>query len=376
MKIIKIRNILFITLIVIFLQQNGVFAIYNDSKIVTSDSFFQKEKTNYEPLINEQIRSHAEFELSDELLLSSYFGSLSYKKDPYFIDIIKASESSVQIQINVNNKFQKNHVLNQLINEDIILDNITICINPTNSVWIRDYGPFFIEKNNSLSIIDFSYLAFHGRYIDDFYPTLYGLKNDIEFDFKANFALCIQGGNYMTDGQGTAMVGRDTLLINNPTKTEEELDSILKEYLGLNTVIFLESQIDDGTGHIDMFSKIINKDNVIVGQWDESDINYQIVENNTQLFLDHGYSVIRIPMLRDPDEKRDTIWTYTNSLIINGTNKKIVLVPQYNISADAIALSIYKQAMPEFEIIGINCNKIINSLGAIHCSTITRPLIL
>jgi agmatine deiminase len=78
-------------------------------------------------------------------------------------------------------------------------------------------------------------------------------------------------------------------------------------------------------------------------------------------------------MLRDPNEDKNTIWTYTNSLIINGPNKKVVLVPMYNVEQDDIALSIYEQAMPEYEIRGIDCTSIIDFLGAIHCTTITVP---
>jgi agmatine/peptidylarginine deiminase len=80
-------------------------------------------------------------------------------------------------------------------------------------------------------------------------------------------------------------------------------------------------------------------------------------------------------MLRDSNSKYHTIWSYTNSLIINGTHKKVVLVPQYNVTEDSVAFSIYQQAMPEYEIRGIDCRRIIPYQGAIHCTTMTRPFI-
>ena len=267
-------------------------------------------------------------------------------------------------------------LISRLNEEQIPIDNITISITRTNSIWCRDYGPFFIEKNNKLSIVDFSYFGHINRLIDDLYPTIYGIKNKIEFDFMANFAMCIQGGNYMTDGQGLAMVANFSLELGNPGVTYEEMKDILKQYLGLDEVIILQSEADDGTGHIDMFSKFLDNNTILVGQWeDTNDINYEILENNAQLLIDLGYNIIRVPMLRDPDEEKNTIWTYTNSLIINGTNKKIVLVPQYNTYEDSEAVSIYEQAMPEYEIIGIDSNLIIDSLGAIHCTTMTVPYI-
>ena len=66
---------------------------------------------------------------------------------------------------------------------------------------------------------------------------------------------------------------------------------------------------------------------------------------------------------------------YKNSLIINGTNKKIVLVPQYGAVEDSTAIEIYEQVMPDYEIIGIYSNLVIDYWGAIHCTTMTRPLV-
>jgi agmatine/peptidylarginine deiminase len=338
------------------------------NEVLDQDSY----TTDYNEII-----SHAEFEQTSELIITwPTMYRLNIREESYFVDIVRSAEKAVSVRINVNNFLYKNRVISTLNEENIPLDNITISITPTNSIWIRDYGPFFIEKNGELSIIDFNYIGHRSRLIDDIFPTIYGIQNDIEFDFKANFALCIQGGNYMSDGHGRAILANYSLEIGNPNKTLEEMSEILKQYLGLDDVIILPSQADDGTGHVDMFSKLINKDTLLVGQWgDTNDINYQILENNTQFLIDQGYNIIRIPMIRDPDEDKNTIWTYTNSLIINGTNKKIVLVPIYGADEDETALSIYEQTMPDYEIIGIYSNLVIDYLGAVHCTTITRPMI-
>jgi agmatine/peptidylarginine deiminase len=78
-------------------------------------------------------------------------------------------------------------------------------------------------------------------------------------------------------------------------------------------------------------------------------------------------------MLRGPNNK-DITWTYINSLIINNGYKKAVLVPQYNIPEDAEAISIYAQAMPDYNIVGIDSSTIIKSFGAIHCTSLTVPI--
>ena len=55
--------------------------------------------------------------------------------------------------------------------------------------------------------------------------------------------------------------------------------------------------------------------------------------------------------------------TYTNSFIVN----KTVIVPTYEYQYDTTAIRIYRDAMPGYNVVGINCNSIIGSLGAIHC---------
>jgi agmatine deiminase len=366
---IKFKNIISIFTIFLFIAINCS---------IKTDSVVGLNQLDYSIISNHnEIISHAEYEQVDELMITwPTMFLLRIREESYFIDIVRAAEKAVHVRINVNNNIYMNRVISKLNEEGISLDNITISIIPTNSFWIRDYGPFFIEKNGELSIVDFNYVGHFNRVIDDIYPTFYGIQNNIEFDFMTNFELCIQGGNYMSDGQGLAMVANLSLEYGNRGMTIEEMNDILKEYLGLNEVLVLTSQADDGTGHIDMFSKLIDKETILVGQWqNNSDVNYQILEDNTQLLVDRGYNVIRIPMLRNPDENRRTIWTYTNSLIINGTSKKIVLVPQYKILEDNLAIEIYENAMPEYEIIGIDSSLVINYLGAIHCTTMTRPLV-
>ena len=60
---------------------------------------------------------------------------------------------------------------------------------------------------------------------------------------------------------------------------------------------------------------------------------------------------------------------------LSSDNKKVVLLPIYGVEEDDIAISIYEQAMPDYEIRGILSDYIIELCGAVHCTTITRPLI-
>jgi agmatine/peptidylarginine deiminase len=46
-----------------------------------------------------------------------------------------------------------------------------------------------------------------------------------------------------------------------------------------------------------------------------------------------------------------------------------VLVPLYNVEQDNAALAVFQQALPDWQIIGIECAPFGDIGGAIHCST-------
>ena len=72
-----------------------------------------------------------------------------------------------------------------------------------------------------------------------------------------------------------------------------------------------------------------------------------------------GYTVWRTPAW----VSNGTHYTYTNAAIVNSK----VFIPKYNDSNDSIALSVFQQAMPNHEIIQVDCSSIIEFGGAIHC---------
>ena len=78
------------------------------------------------------------------------------------------------------------------------------------------------------------------------------------------------------------------------------------------------------------------------------------------------YRIVRIPM---PWSMSNAPPSYLNSLFVN--NK--VLVPLWNEPEDDTALFIYEQALPGYDVVGINCSQMSGSGGAIHCITMQAP---
>ncbi len=261
--------------------------------------------------------------------------------------------------------------------EGIPLDNVELLEAPHNSIWIRDYGPWTIYKDDvdSLALADWIYNR--PRPKDDVIPgvvaeylglTLYeatATPND----------LVHTGGNHLRDGMGTAF-SSELVLNENPEKTLPDIEQILYDLLGVNRYITLPVLPNDGIHHIDMHMRTIDEETIIVGEYPEGvsdgpqiEANIDYIRTNFATAFGNLYNFIRIPM--PPDQlgrypaQGGYYRTYTNGIFIN----KTFLMPVYEEQYDTVALNIYRENLPGYKVVGIDCNDIIPSLGAIHCIT-------
>ncbi len=253
------------------------------------------------------------------------------------------------------------------------LDNVNFLITSFNSIWVRDYGPWTAYTNDidTLSIIDWIYNR--PRPLDDASPVFFAnyISSPIYQTTAPPYDLIHTGGNLMVDGHGTAFSSK-LILNENQTKTEAQIDEIMNKYLGINRYIKMNTLPYDVIHHIDMHIKLLDEETLLVGQYPagvadgpQIEANLQYVLDNFQTCFGKPYKVIRIPMPPENGQypPQGDYRTYTNSIIIN----KTVIVPTYELLYDTTALRIYREAMPGYNIVGVNSNAIIPSLGAIHC---------
>jgi len=279
----------------------------------------------------------------------------------------------------VDNTSEQNSVSNTLSNANVNMDRVVFQVIETNSVWVRDYGPWWIiEPENSLAIIDLVYNR--PRPLDDTYPESAAGYFGINY---YGLGLIEAGGNMLLDGQGAVIVSNvifDGSQGFDPTLTQDQLEQYFLDYFGVHKVIVTPHLINDGTGHIDMFVKLINDSTVIVGEYENQSAgypgNYDICNQvasqlaNETNGAGRPFNIIRMPM---PPYNNGITYTYINSLIVN--NK--VLVPIYGLSTefanDDSVLALYETIMPGVEAVGFDCNQIIPANGAIHCIAMKVP---
>ena len=254
------------------------------------------------------------------------------------------------------------------------LYNLEFLITGFNTIWVRDYGPWTAYTNDidTLNIIDWIYNR--PRPLDDVTPVFFAnyIGAPIYQTTTPPYDLIHTGGNIMVDGHGTAFSSK-LILNENQSKTEAQIDEIMNKFLGTDRYIKMNILPYDVIHHIDMHIKLLDEETLLVGQYPpgvadgpQIEANLQYVLNNFQTCFGRPYKVVRIPMPPDASHQyppSGDYRTYTNSMIIN----KTVIIPTYEYQYDTTAFRIYREVMPGYNIVGIECNSIIPSLGAIHC---------
>lgn len=294
---------------------------------------------------------------------------VKYAKEECTVYVITESQSSVITYLNQFGIDQANIVF---VNE------------PSNSIWFRDYGQWNVYTNDVDSLLWVDWIYNRPRPYDDVLPVSLSdmLNIPLYQTLSAPNDLVNTGGNFMVDGFGTAFASELILDENDAPNqygtsdhSESEIDQIMMDFMGIDRYIKMPTLPYDGIHHIDMHMKLLDEETLLIGQYPsgvadgpqiESNLNY--VLNNFNSVFGTQYKVIRIPMPPEggqyPNQNGD-YRTYTNSVFVNNT----ILVPMYEEQWDTTALRIYRQALPGYKVIGIDCNEIITASGAIHCIT-------
>ncbi len=288
-------------------------------------------------------------------------------------ELVRYAQSAVEVYIITNDQ---GNVESYLTSGNVPLDNIVFVNAPFNSVWVRDYGPqsVYLGGNDELAFVDWDYNR--PRPQDNQIPQF--MANYLDLDIyqmaQGNNLLTATGGNFMADGFGRGFSSK-LILTENSGFTEEQIDLIKYEFKGIDTYIKMDELPFDNISHLDMHMKLLDEETLLAGEFPEGvsdgpfiEANLDYLTSNYLTAYDRPFEVVRIPMAPSPTGNYPPnahYRTYTNSVILNN----VVLVPVYGSYLDSDALEVYEEAMPGYEIVGINMNNVIAASGAIHCVT-------
>lgn len=270
------------------------------------------------------------------------------------------------------------------------LDNVVLEVAPTNSIWIRDYGPEVIYRNevDSLYLLDWIYNR--PRFEDDALSQVIGDLKDITVygTTQAPYDLVHTGGNFMSDGNGTAFSSKLVDRENGPNgdfnqtdRTPAEVDAIMEQFMGIDRYVKMDELPFDNISHIDMHMKLLDEETLLVGEFPlgvsdgpQLETNLEFIADNFNSTYGTPYELVRIPMVPATNgayPPSASYRTFANAIYIN----KLILVPTYRQQFDTTGLRIWREQKPGYRVVGIDCDNsdanIISASGAIHCITKT-----
>lgn len=310
-------------------------------------------------------------------------------------EIVRAARKETQVYIvcgsACSGSSDSTTVKNYLTAGGVPLTNVHYLYTACNSVWTRDYSanPCYLNDVDSLVLVDWKYNRPTRTKDDTVCRALARALHVPLYETTTGSNLLVHtGGNYMTDGLHTAFSSK-LVLNENASLTESQINTIMNNFMGINRYIKMQTLPYDGIHHIDMHMKLLNEETLLIGQYPAGTADGPQIEANISYILSNynsvfgtPYKVIRIPQPPDqlngdtyPDAGGNYL-TYANATIIN----KSVIVPQFYAEYDTTALRIWRDAMPGYNVVGINSNSTISASGSLHCIThsvgVSDPLLI
>lgn len=235
---------------------------------------------------------------------------------------------------------------------------------PLDEVWLRDYGPLFVESEGGIAAVDFGFDVWGAR------KRAYDQANALGRHLaewlgvpRRVAPLVLEGGAITTDGQGTLIAVESSIVDEdrNPGVGRQEVEAILHSFLGIDRVIWLPHGLVEDLakkGHVDNVARFVGPGRIICHTVrDESDPNYPGLAANRVVLERTGLEIVELEAR--PFE--------TNFYLGNDC----VVVPVAERGSRAV--DILREVFPERTVVGISGANLARCRGGIHCITLEQP---
>lgn len=250
--------------------------------------------------------------------------------------------------------------------------------------WIRDNGPsFLVDRQGNLAAVDWVFNSWGEKYKPyDLDAAVAEVLLDRIKVRRYAAPLVLEGGAFHVDGEGT-LIATEQCLLNanrNPGKSREEVEQILRDYLGVEKILWLpRGLVDDETdGHVDNLLTFVKPGTVLaLTTGDANDANHPVLQENLQrlrAFTDAQGRQLEVIELEQPRARYDAAGrrlslSYVNLYIANGG----VVMPVFEDANDQKAMDIVNKAFVGRKVTGVPALDIVAGGGAIHCITQQQP---
>lgn len=275
----------------------------------------------------------------------------------------------------------------------------------TNDSWIRDFGPtFVVNAAGDVRGVDWDFNAWGGLVDGLYFPwddddrvAAKVLEIERVDRYKAPFVL--EGGSIDVDGEGTLFVTAECLLSagRNPDLSKDEIEQHLKDYLGVEKVIWLSEGVynDETNGHVDNFCRFVAPGRVMLTwtddeqdpQYPRSRAAYDLLSAETDA-KGRQFEIVKLaqpgPIYLTAAEAEgvDAVdgtlprvegdrmaGSYVNSYI----GHELVVLPIFDDPNDEAAIRAYEGMFPNHRILTVHGREILLGGGNVHCITQQQP---
>ena len=275
----------------------------------------------------------------------------------------------------------------------------------SNDAWVRDCGPtFLVNGQGGLRAVDWTFNAWGGLYDGLYFPwdrddqVAQKICEMVDVDSYRTEGFVLEGGSIHVDGEGTVLTTEMCLLSKgrNPHLTKAQIEQKLKDYLNVDTIIWIKDGIDpdETNGHIDDVACFVRPGEVACIYTDdptdpfykEAQAAYHTLSNAVDAkgrkLIVHKLCTTKAPVYlkgmdtvdavpgSTPRKNGDlAIASYLNFLIVNGG----IILPQYGDENDDLAIRQVQSMFPERKVVGVRTEEIAYGGGNIHCITQQQP---
>lgn len=375
-------------------EQKGIVLIY-PHVFCDFNANLEEVQECYESLITEILKVEPLFLIvhpkdnGAKTRLQDFLSTLETKAYPCKIIELESNDLWARDSIAISVKKQHSQVLAQITNA--MLGSKT----KTNKLGILDK---IINKETEEEHI-YANFGFNG----------WGLKYPANLDNKLNtklhemglfenmetYGMILEGGSIDYNGNGLLLTNTQCLLEanRNPHLSKEEIEENLKSTLQVEKILWLNHGFllgDDTDSHIDTLARFINENTIAYIKCDDLNNPHFSALNAMEHELEslaktHNLNLVPLPFC-DYVAKCDEDPINNNSLVNNLSNdnlptnnlpasyvnflflnQKVLLMPTYNKPTDLTALQTLKKALPDYNVISINCEALIQQHGSLHC---------
>lgn len=255
-----------------------------------------------------------------------------------------------------------------------------------NDLWMRDIAPTFVKDSNGIKYaLDFNFNGWGNKQVHNHDANIASFVAQTSKTNAIKSKLVLEGGCFEVDGAGTAIMTQSCIVNNNrnPNKTQAEIETELKNLLGLRKIIWLKGikGKDITDGHTDFYARFAKPGVVVVSRDNYQDsFDYDVTRENIAILenaTDADGNNLTLHIIDTPDDIQTNFSLDEFAAGYIGyyvCNEAIIMQSFGDINADEKAKNTLKQIFKNHHIEQISINGIASGGGSIHCATQQEPI--